>query len=197
MWKERYSGSKNAGKTPALAGGLSYQRAGALPGELGLKELTGIPELRICQVFGVPPALAYAVLGIERLTYSNYQQAMRSLWKHAASPLLGLICDEFTGGLTLDGDGRRVGADKSKVPALQEDADKVASRFSKALNDGAVMVNEYREKLGLEPVEDGDVYLRPAKSVVVSAGESEEPEEEPDARSNGRRDLEDLAVLRR
>lgn len=167
MWRERYSGAAKAGRTPALAGGLTYQPVGAKPGEISFGELTSLSELRICQAFGVPPALAYAQMGIQRLTYNNYQQARRALWEEAASPLLGMICEELTAGLTEPAEGKRIGADKSKVPALQEDADAVAKRFSRALSDGAVTVNEYREKLGLEPVEDGNVLYRPANVEIV------------------------------
>lgn len=198
MWRERYSGSKNAGKTPALAGGLKYQRAGALPNELAFPELTGLSESRICQAFGVPPILVGAKVGLDRSTYNNYANARRSFWEDTVSPLLEFLEDELTDGLTEIGDGRRIVFDISKVPALQEDAGKVEERYGKALDRGAITVNEYREKIGLDPVDDGEVFLRPGKAVVVPIGEGledESEEEEQDVRSNGRCALEDPAAL--
>jgi HK97 family phage portal protein len=196
MWRERYSGSKNAGKTPALAGGLKYQRAGALPNELAFPELTGLSESRICQAFGVPPVLVGAKVGLDRSTYNNYANARRSFWEDTVSPLLEFLEDELTDGLTDPEDRRRVAFDTSKVPALQEDAGKVEERYRRALEAGAITVNEYREKIGLDPADDGEVYLRPGKAIVVPVGEgAEAEEEEQDVRSNGHRELEDPAVI--
>lgn len=158
MWRQQFGGTKNAGKTPALAGGLTYQATGVKPGELDFGNLTGLSETRICQAFGVPPILIGAKVGLDRSTYANYQHARRSFWEETVIPLLAFVLDGMTEGLTQTGDRRRVAADTSKVPALQEDADKKAERLGKAWERGAAKRNEYREAIGLDSEPDGDVY---------------------------------------
>ena len=183
MWTAKYGGKKGAGKTPALAGGLSYQATGVKPGDFTLDEFSGLSESRICMAFGVPPVLVGAKVGLDRSTYANYQHARRSFWEETVSPLLTFLSDELTDGLTANGDGRLVKFDTSKVAALQEDRDKVETRYGNALKNGAITVNEYREKLGLDPVPDGDVYYQPGSVKVIHAGDlgvEEEPEPEVD-----------------
>lgn len=159
-WRENYSGSRNAGKTPVLAGGLGYQKVGATPGEIALPDLTGISEARICQAFGVPAIVALAKVGSDKAqAYNNYVNARRSFWEDTVSPLLAFLSDELTDGLASEDSGRAVAFDTSKVPALQEDADKKAERIGKAYDRGAAKKNEYREAVGLEPVPDGETYV--------------------------------------
>jgi HK97 family phage portal protein len=157
-WARSYSGARNAGKTPVLGGGLKYQKTGANPDEMALPEITGLSETRICMAIGVPPIVAGAKSGLERSTYSNYGQARRSMYEDTVSPLWRYLGDELTAGLTELGDARRGGFDTSKVPALQEDADKKAERIGKAWERGAAKRNEYREAIGLPPDGDGDAY---------------------------------------
>lgn len=168
-WKRNYSGSKNAGKTPVLAGGLKYQKVGANPGEIALPELTGITEARIHQVYGVPPVLTGSEIGLRRSTYSNYGNARTAFWQDTATPLLSIISDWMEDGLTEWGDGRAITFDLSGVPALQEDATKTEERYGRALSRGAITINEYRQKIGLDPTDDGDVYLRPTNAEMVEA----------------------------
>lgn len=172
MWRAQYGGARNAGKTPALAGGLTYQATGVKPGELDFGNLTGLSETRICQAFGVPPILVGAKVGLDRSTYANYQHARRSFWEETVIPLLSFVLDGMTEGLTSVGDKRRVAADTSKVPALQEDADKKAERLGKAWERGAAKRNEYREAIGLDPEADGDVY-KVANDAMAQPAEEE------------------------
>lgn len=170
-WTKRYGGAPGAGKTPALAGGLTYQATGIKPGDFALDEFSGLSESRICMAFGVPPGLVGAKVGLDKLTYNNAPFIKKSFWEETMSPLLTFLEDDLTDGLTGARDGRRVKFDKSKVPALQEDAGKVEERYGKALTRGAITVNEYREKIGEEPVPDGDVYYLPGSVSVVHAGD--------------------------
>lgn len=173
MWSRRFGGGKNAGKTPALGGGLKYQATGTKPDEMALPDLTGISETRICQAFGVPPILVGAKVGLDRSTYANYGHARRSFWEETVSPLLRFVSDNLTDGLTSRGDGRRVKFDTSGVPALQEDADKKAERIGKAYDRGAAKRNEYREAIGLDPDPEGDDYKMPSGEVAALGAASD------------------------
>lgn len=174
MWSRKYAGPKNAGKTPALAGGLSYQTVGATPDKWAFKEVTGLTEARICSAFGVPPILVGAKIGLDRSTYANYKEARSAFWEDTATPLLVFLADEFTGGLTELSDGRRCRWNTDEVPALQEDADSREERAGRSLGKGTITINEYREAAGLDPVADGDYYMMPTNIKLVAEGEIEE-----------------------
>lgn len=175
QWSEdftdKFSGPKKAGKTPALAGGLEYQRAGANPREVDFGQIGAIPETRVCMAFGVHPILIAAKIGLEQSTYSNFKEAHSAFWEDTIVPEMELISDEFTVGLTQLGDPNFCGFDTSRVPALQPDKEKVQNIAKDGLINGAITVNEYRKRIGENPVSDGDVYYRPAGFQVVPDGE--------------------------
>jgi hypothetical protein len=87
---------------------------------------------------------------------------------------MGLIQDEMTVGLTTEQDNFFIRFDTSEVPALQEDISKRETRAVSSLRNGAITINEYRQIIGLNPVEDGEVFLVPSNSVRVPAGELDE-----------------------
>ena len=180
-WADKYSGYRNAGKTPALAGGLEYQKTGATPGEVDFSDVVAVPEIRIPMVFGVGPILINAKAGLDRSSYTNYESARVTFWQDTATPIMELLQDDFTVGLTRDTDPYFIRFDTSKVPALQEDAMKIEERAVSALRNGACTINEYREAVGMNRVEDGDVYLQPSNSIRIQLGSMDaaaDPEQE-------------------
>lgn len=178
-WADRYGGSKKAGKTPVLGGGLTYQRTGGLPGELAFGEIMGLSDSAMCSALGVPPILIGAKVGLDRATYSNYVQARSQLWEDTVAPLLKFIAEAFTNALVDEGDGKVCRFDTQGVPALQEDRNKKADRFRAALDAGAITVNEFRAALDLAPLADGEVYLRGPQRIPIPVGEGSTPLELP------------------
>lgn len=183
QWSEdftdKFSGAKNSGKTPALAGGLEYQRAGATPQEIDFGNVGAIPESRICMAFGVSPILIAAKIGLDRSTYSNAKEAKALFWEDTTIPEMGMLEDELTVGLTQLGDPNFCQFDISRVPGLDGHREKVQLRTKDGLINGAITVNEYREQNGLNTVPDGDVYYRPAGATVVPSGELDVPPPDP------------------
>ena len=47
-----------------------HQTTSALYGSIGERTLRGVAESRICMVFGVPPLIVYAYVGLLRATYA-------------------------------------------------------------------------------------------------------------------------------
>ena len=178
QWSEdftdKFSGAKNAGRTPALAGGLTYERAGAMPKEIDFANIGAIPETRICMAFSVHPILIAAKHGLDRSTYSNFKEAHAAYWEDTVVPEMELIQDEFTVSLTSIGDPNFCEFDASDVPAMQPDAEKTQAIAKDGLISGGITVNEYRQKLGYNPVPDGEVYYRPTSLTPVPSGELDE-----------------------
>lgn len=175
QWSEdftdKFSGAKNAGRTPALAGGLTYERAGAMPKEIDFANIGAIPETRICMAFSVHPILIAAKHGLDRSTYSNFKEAHAAYWEDTVVPEMELIQDEFTVSLTSIGDPNFCAFDSSGVPAMQPDAEKVQQIANAGLISGGITVNEYRQKVGFNPVPDGDVYYRPTSLTPIPDGD--------------------------
>ena len=88
------------------------------------------------------------------------------------------------------------GWDTSDVPALQEDEDKKAERWGKALDSGGVTVFEYRQALGLEADDSHRIYLRSIAKLEVPEG-GERPALPPPAKAAGEKARADDARYKR
>jgi HK97 family phage portal protein len=164
-------------------------------GDLDWPGLSSLTETRICATFGVPPIIIGLRSGLDRSTYSNYEQAlcafyqntMDSLWKFLAEALtMGLLWEEG------EPESLHLTFDTSQIPQMRSDmTDKSAKLFA----GGIVSRNEARAMNGLDPLEgeDGDVFLVPANNVenplggfphqegnYVPADGTPKPEENPD-----------------
>ena len=183
QWSEdftdKFSGARNAGRTPALAGGLTYERAGAYPREVDFGEMGAIPEARITAAFSVPGALVGTKLGLANANYSNLKELKFSFWEDTVVPEMELLSDTFTVGFTRLEDDNFCEFDVSKVPGLQGQREQEQAIAKEALINGAITVNEYRLQVGYNPVEDGNVYYRPGSLTPVPEGDLDEKPPDP------------------
>lgn len=142
---------------------VEITKLGFNPSELDMKVLRHLPESRFASVIGISKETLGFGAADENSTYNNVQQAdERSICTYA-KPLWDFIGDELTHQLRADVGLRRnhrIGFDLRNVAALQEDQDALYDRANKTLASGGILVNEYREMIGLEPRPDGNVYLR-------------------------------------
>jgi len=177
-WTERYGGFANWLEPAILDQDASYQRTGLTLTEMGFDALDARSEVRICAVMDVPPILVGAKVGLDRSTYSNYQEARRSWWQDSLIPQYEHYDDVINASLSPEfGDDIKAKWDFSHVPALQEDQNQIWMRSKEALQSGAISINEFREMVGLEPISGGDVRLislainempaRPVKSAAI------------------------------
>jgi HK97 family phage portal protein len=105
----------------------------------------------IALVFGVPPML----LGIPGdLTYANYAEANRALWRQTVLPLANRIACALAQWLSpAFGAELRVVIDTDQIDALASDRAAAWERISAA---PFLTLNEKREALGYSPLEGGD-----------------------------------------
>lgn len=90
---EKYSGSENSGKPIILEGGLEWRELSLKPSDMGFGSLKAEASREIALAFGVPPQL----LGIQGdNTYSNMEEARKSLWDETLIPLMDELCDALT-----------------------------------------------------------------------------------------------------
>jgi HK97 family phage portal protein len=171
----RYGRSHDIG---ILDSNVDFQQTGSKLDELQSQTLRSVAESRICMVFGVPPLIVYAYVGLLRATYSNLGEAWRGFWDATMSPMFKELKDFWTWSLLTEfederdirGERVKLAYDMSTVAALQEDVDAIQKRSEQAWRAGGISRAEYRQALS-QPSDPSDAfYLLPAGAVVVPVG---------------------------
>lgn len=167
-WMERFGG-KNRGMPAFLQKGMKVHALGLDLQKLEFPDLRTISESRICMVFGVPPILVGAKVGLDRSTFANYAEARRSFWEETLMPLQSRIAQTIIKKLLPMVNAGKVGAarvvvrfDNSNVLALRESEGDRWEQAIQALRAGGITVNEFCRRVGLPPKDGADIYLRPA-----------------------------------
>lgn len=179
-WRKLFGrGSRTQQDIAVLGRGAKYDRAGANLDELDSESVRGVTETRICMVFGIPPLIVYAYIGLTRATYSNLKEAWASFWDATLSPtlkdirsaLLWGLLSEFESEDAIYGEQVRLTWDLSRVAALQEDVDSVHRRAEAAWKAGGITRAEYRSQIGV-PVDsvNDDFYILPMSVQTVPSG---------------------------
>jgi hypothetical protein len=121
-------------------------------------------------VFGVPPLIVYAYVGLLRATYSNLKEAWSGFWDNPMSPTFKEwrafytmnLLTEFEDERAVVTERVRLWYDMSQVAALQEDVDAIQLRARENYKVGGISLNEFREALGADPHPNGDaIYAVP------------------------------------
>lgn len=175
-WRQSFSGA-NRGGVGFLQKGMTATPLGLSLEQLEFPDLRTISESRICAVLGVPPILIGAKVGLDRSTFANYREARVSLWEETLMPLQRRMKDVIVSKLL-----PRVNAgsfvrprpvtvrfDRSEVLALKESEQARWERATQALRAGAITVADFRRQVGLPPLPNTDVFLRPAGVIPTLA----------------------------
>ena len=148
-----------------------YQEIGAPLDKLSSQTLRSVAESRICMVFGVPPLIVYAYVGLLRATYSNLSEAWAGFWDATMSPAFKewrifwtrALLPEFESERDIRSERVRLHYDLSAVAALQEDVDATQKRARENWTAGGISQNEFRAAIGYEPRPGGDeVFAKPS-----------------------------------
>lgn len=178
-WRQKYAGSKAYGSLPILHGGYRVEPIGADIDEMAWPDLRSLTELKICQVFRVPPDLVGAREAFKsgNLTTTEAQGAMEQLQRYGASPLRRTIAGalgrellpEFVGG----DPSYRLIFDTSEVLALQEDVDKKHERIRADWEAGLLTLDEARLELDRDelPNGQGQVIKLPFSTILTPVTE--------------------------
>src|SRR5260370_25370909 len=148
--------------------------------DLEFPDLGAFCESRTCAALQVPPILVGAKVGLDRSTFTNYQEARKQLWEEGIFSLQRRFRDPVETRLLpeFSGTGRsRVTTrwDNSQVLALQEAETAKWARASEALHVGGITVNDFRRIVGLDPDAAGDLFLLPRGSVPLPAAAAPQP----------------------
>jgi HK97 family phage portal protein len=154
-WRDKYTGSDNAGKVAVLEEGMTFQPVSLSNKDSQWLESRQVTVLDVARIFGVPPAL----LGhLEKASYSSQEAQNLEFLTHSLRPwltrieqacnrsLLGhssLYCEFTTGDL------------------LRTDLKSRFDAYRTALAAGFMSVNEVRKLENLPAVDGGDKLFRP------------------------------------
>jgi HK97 family phage portal protein len=175
-WMDKYRDPANG---PAVLGqGSKVQQLGLSIKDLGFLELTGATREMILGIYSMPAAILGLTTDFNR---ANADTARATYEQNCLAPRLGLIEE----ALNLHVVPRVMGKDATSLwfgfeEPSTEDRDYTLRQADSALRNGAIKLNEYREKLGYDGIgEEGDVFYIPMGVNVVSSIDlvtDEEPE---------------------
>jgi HK97 family phage portal protein len=162
-WKSAFGGTRK-GEPAVLQAGMDVQPLGMSLRDLEFPDLRAYSESRICAAMQVPPILVGAKVGLDRSTFTNYQEARKQLWEEGIFSLQRRFRDPVETQLLpeFSGTGRArvtVRWDNSQVLALQEAESAKWERAVNALSHGGITVNDFRRVVGLDTLPAGDVFL--------------------------------------
>jgi HK97 family phage portal protein len=155
--------SDNAGGIAVLSGAYKMERVSFSPNELNLSEIRRLPEERIPAALGLNAMVLGLGAGLERSTYSNYEQSQSAAWTDGMLPLLDSLCEILSIMLLPDFNpkaGDYVDYDVSDVRALAEDVYANSDRAALLYEKGVISRAEAKRMISLEPMpEDEDMYF--------------------------------------
>lgn len=155
MMKQEWQGYENAGQPLLLEGGLKWVNFMLTAKEMDWLNTTKFNRRDIASVFNVDPCL---IGDSEYATYSNKVEARRGLYEDNVIPLMDELGDDLNFWLSpMFGAGVVLGINKDKIPALQENREKVYSYIG---SSDFLTVNEKRLACGYETLgKIGDIVL--------------------------------------
>jgi hypothetical protein len=154
-----------------------YQKIGSNLDELASDSLSGRAESRICAVFGVPPNLVGAYVGLLHVTANATAKAeLQNFWDNKISGELAVmrewltwfVLPEFEDIEDIKAEKIRVGWDISQVAFLQEDVEKMHLRARDNFKAGGWTLNEFRQATGMVADPAGDYYIQPINVTALS-----------------------------
>lgn len=166
--EETYGGVDNWAKWGVFDSSAKIQRVSPTFEEMGFDAIDSRNEARILMALGVPPILIGTRFGLERSTYSNYEEARRAFWEDRLLPELRMF--ESEAQHFLNSDTKFVQYDLSEVPALRRNVPDLATA-AKTLMDMGVPPRLAFDTVGIAvPAYEGDMerYINVGGGEIVT-----------------------------
>jgi len=154
---QRNAGVENHHKRAILPPGIKANVVTPTIKDMMFADLVKLYREQILGFLGVPPTEA----GI--MQYASYANALlekKSFWEARLIPMKRRIEGSINRQVVYRyfGNDVRIRLDESGVPALQEDRKEQAEISCNLYNSGIITLNQAREIVGQEPVDDGDEF---------------------------------------
>jgi len=175
-WRSTFGGSNNMHKVAVLDDDAEYQQMASSPKDMALSEMHYMTESRICAVFGVPPILISANVGLARSTFANYREARFSFHSETLEPLIKRILRFLNHCLEYDFEGEgQIYADMAEMRAFLDDSDSQSARASSLFAAGIITLNEARTLVGEDAIDDGNIRRVPMNIIESSEVQDDQP----------------------
>jgi phage portal protein BeeE len=161
-WRETHGGPQNAGEIAVLGKGLEFQTSNNTFREMVFPEVDARSETRICMGYSVPPILVSAKSGMDRATYSNYEQARKAWYEEYVTSQWKFLAERYTKDIFphFDPDVNHIlKFDTKEVKALQEDRNSQWDRAREAYKARIIPRNGALTEMGLPQLSDSDEIL--------------------------------------
>ena len=170
-WRSQFGGRNNFHRIAILDEDADYVPMANNPKDMALPELHDLTESRICAVFGVPAILVGANVGLQRSTYSNYREARMAFHSETLEPMVSRILRHFNRNMFAEYPGNEMlTVDWAQMRSGLDDREAMTTRVTGLFAGGILTLNEAREQLGLEAVDDGAVRRIPSSVFEVGEG---------------------------
>lgn len=194
-WMTKFRrGGTNYKQVAVLDQNADYEQIGSNMTQVESAVTRGQIESRICMVFGVPPALIGAYVGMDLATNdATLKSLLADFWDNTMSPdlkarrafLTWKLLPEFEPIENIKAGKIQVAYDMTYVMALQEDENSRHERARENFKASGISVNEFRESIGLDPIDGEDYFLQPQSVTAVAEQVRQilafrEPPEPPD-----------------
>lgn len=170
-WEEQLRGKAGWHSVAVLDEDAEYQTIGSPLKEINLTGILSETEARLCGVFGVPPIIVAAKLGLDRSTYANYEEARRSFWVETLRPMYRRFADRLTFALRQEFGDIEVAFDFTNVGPLQESQEAVRKFAFLSWRDGLLTRNEARALIGQATVQNGDIFRQTTNDLFLKEGD--------------------------
>lgn len=168
-WRELYGGVSNWGDVAVLDSDAEYLQMGSSFKDMDFGNLDARIEARICMVFGIPPILIGAKVGLDRSTFSNYSEARLSFWQDTMMPIYKHLADEFALGMRDEfGDSPIAMFDMSNVPALIELRIARLKAAQDSWQNGVMTRNEARALAQLPAAQGGNMFIDAPETLAAN-----------------------------
>jgi HK97 family phage portal protein len=174
-FKHEFGGSRR-GMPAIIDGDTSVDLIGFNLQQLEFPGVRANTESRICAAYGVPPILVGVNVGLQGARGIGGGGVITGLRQYFTETTLANYWRRFSDQYTMDiaveyGEDIVCEFDTSMVVALAGRRQEKLAPIEVAFQRGGATRNEYREALGLEADDDGDIYLVPTN--VISTGVEE------------------------
>jgi HK97 family phage portal protein len=173
-WNEHHQGANKGNKAGILMPGTEVEQLGFSPEDSQLIESRKFQIQDIARIFKLP---AHKLGSTEGVTHSNVEQQELNFLTQTLSPHLTRIEQAVWRDL--------IGVETSFVDfdtsaMLKADVEARTAANSTGLQNGYLSINEVRQREGLNPIDDGDGYVRQLNLTSISnSNDTSDPEPEP------------------
>lgn len=173
---------KERGKPLVFSDPYKLQELGMNPQQLMIDKLRQIPETRLAAEYGIPAAILGLLAGVENSTLANVKTWWEYSYQSGIMPLQRRLAETLTHYLLTDYEAAGIGTiwrvsfDVSEVYALQGQRNDLHQRVDADFRAGVVRRNECRVKIGLKPVDGGDVFIEEVLPQQIGFGSASSPD---------------------